>query len=147
MGRLNPAQRNADGDPMGFLQSLSMQQPYLLQAVEVAPPAWARKASDDLLTAYDNILRFNLKSPDKRHEFYVRSLQVMNELRKIRMPDGGPQEDSIFAQIDKSERRVQTELAEVAETTRLTPEAQKRDSLRREGRLVDPKAAAKKTKK
>lgn len=149
MGRLSPSQRNAEGDGISYLQSLSMQQPYLLQAIEVAPPTWARKANDDLFVAYDNMLRFNPQNHDHRHEYLVRALQVINELRKIRMPDAGPQEDAVFAHLDKTERHIQNELATVAETTRLTPEAQKREGLRRQGRPVDPGKAlpAKRTKK
>jgi tetratricopeptide (TPR) repeat protein len=145
MGRLNPAQRSAEGDGIAFLQSLSMQQPYLLQAVELAPPQWARKASEDMSTAYDNILRYNPQTQERRHAYYVRALQVIAELRKIRMPDAGPEEDAIFRQVDKTERHIQTELAAVAATTTLTPEAQKREGLRREGRPVDP--GTKKVKK
>lgn len=141
MGRLNASQKNADGDPIRYLQSLSMQQPYLLQAIEVAPPEWVRKANDDLLTAYDNILRFSLKNPARQHEFYIRALQVIAELRKIRMPDAGPQEDSIFTNVDKTERQIRDRLSVVPSQNPLTNEALKRDGLKREGRLVTPRPA------
>lgn len=142
MGHLNPAQRTADAEPMGFLQSLSMQQPYLLQSVEMNHPVWSRKAAEDLHTGYDNILRLKLEGSEKRNEFYTRALQVIAELRKIRLPDAGKAENEIFAKVDRTERRIQNEMATVAETTRLTPDAEKREGLRREGRPVDPKRPA-----
>lgn len=139
MGHLNPAQKQGDADPNGFLQSLSMQQPYLLQAVEMQTNPWSRKAADDLASAYDTMVRFRIAEPDKRSQYYTRSLQVIAELRKIRLPDGGAKEDEIFAKVDRTERRIQSELASVAATTKLTPDAEKREGVMREGRLVDPK--------
>lgn len=148
MGHLNPAQRQGEGDPMGYLQALSMQQPYLLQAVELNHSSWSRKAAEDLNLAYDNILRFQIADPQKRNQFYTRSLQVIAELRKIRLPDGGKAEDEIFAKLDRTERRIQNEITMNAETTKLTPDAQKREGLRREGRVADPKRPSpKRTKK
>ncbi|NJL25326.1 MAG: tetratricopeptide repeat protein [Calothrix sp. SM1_5_4] len=55
MGKLNPAQRSGEGEPEAYLYAISMQQPYLLQAIETGHRLWASKASDDLRTAYDNI--------------------------------------------------------------------------------------------
>jgi len=149
MGHLNPAQKQADSEPMGFLSALSMQQPYLLQAVELKNPTWSRKAAEDLNTAYDNMTRYRIDDVEKRNQFYTRSLQVIAELRKIRLPDGGKAEDEIFGKVDRTERRIQNELATIAETTKLTPDAQKREGLKRQGRLVTPtpKAPVKRTKK
>ena len=141
MGKLNPAQRTADADPMGFLQSLSMQQPYLLQAIEIGNPVWSRKAQEDLTTAYDNMLRYSLKDRELRRQFFVRAQQVMAELRRIRMPNAGPMEDSVFDQVDKTARHLQIQMADAAEAMPLTPEAAKRQGLRRQGKLEDPKAA------
>lgn len=138
MGHLNPAQKQADAEPMGYLQSLSMQQPYLLQAVELNHPTWSRKAAEDLNLGYDNMIRFRLDDLEKRNQFYTRALQVIAELRKIRLPDAGKIEDEIFAKVDRTERRIQNELATIAETTKLTPDAQKREGLKREGRPVNP---------
>jgi tetratricopeptide (TPR) repeat protein len=141
MGHLNPAQKTGNADPNSYLQSLSMQQPYLLQAVEMGSRDWSHKAAEDLDYAYDNMTRFTLDSPQKRREFFTRCLQVIAELRRIRLPDAGKAEDDVFARVDSTERRIQIELASTGETTRLTPDAEKREGLRREGRLVDPKAS------
>lgn len=147
MGRLNPAQRRGDVDPAAFLNSLSMQQPYLLQAVELNHPTWSRKAVEDLTTAYDGLTRFQIKPAAKRREFYLRAKQVIAEIRKIRLPEAGPMEDEVFEQVDKTERRLQTWLADVSETTPLTSEAKRREGLRREGRAVTPRPAKSPAKK
>lgn len=142
MGQLNPAQRVAGVDPQAFLQSLSMQQPYLLQAVEMNINPWSRKAADDLANAFDNMTRFRLDDQKSRTEFYTHCLQVIAELRRIRLPDAGAREDQIFAKVDRTERRIRDELASLPPSMPLTPDAQKRDGLRREGRPVDPRSSA-----
>jgi tetratricopeptide (TPR) repeat protein len=152
MGQLNPAQRRADGDPGTFMQSLSMQQPYLLQAMELGHPTWSRRAAEDLNLAYDNFWKFKFEDSEKQRDFLVRGLQVVNELRKIRAPKSSEIVDDVYAHLDRTEKRLQAELAKVAETTKLTPEAERRQGLKRRGRLIDvpqppPKKAPPKVKR
>ncbi len=142
MGSLSPNQRRGEVDPETFLQSIAMQQPYLLQAMEMDHPVWSGKASDDLQNAYDNVWKFKIEDPNKRREFYTRAVQTINELRKIRMPRPEPRIDAVFAMLDKTESRLQTELSQVAEQNRLTPEAERRQGLKRTGRLVNPEPEA-----
>ncbi len=139
MGQLNPAQRRAEGDALAFMKGLSMQQPYLLQALELNHPVWSKRAAEDLNLAYDNIWQFKVADREKLNDYYTRGLQVIRELRRIRMPKAEPAVDAIFAKLDKTELRLQNELASVAESTPLTPDAEKREGLRREGRLVTPR--------
>lgn len=146
MGQLNTAQRSGDNDSATFMQSLSMQQPYLLQAVEMDYSMWSKKAADDLQKAYDNIWRYKFENSEAQRDFYTRGLQSIQELRKIRLPDSPPAVNAVFAHLDKVEQRLQGELAKVAETTKLTPEAEKRDGLKRTGRLVDPVEMKKQSK-
>lgn len=144
MGRLNATQRHGEGDPFGFIQSLSMQQPYLLQAIEMHHAHWAKRAAEDLILAYDNLLRFRVPDQLRRREYLTRAVQVLNELRRIRMVEAGATEDDVFANVDKVERRLATMLAELGSTTQLTPEAERRENLKQTGRLADPSPAAKK---
>lgn len=138
MGQLNPAQRRAEGDPVIFLQGLSMQQPYLLQAAEIGHPNWSKRASDDLILAYDNIWKYKL-APGKHNSFFTSALQTIRELKGIRLPGRqDPTTDLIFAKVDAAESRLQSELAKVAESNRLTPDAQRREGLKRQGRVVNP---------
>jgi len=144
MGQLNPAQRRAEGDPVAFLKGLSMQQPHLLQAVELQHPVWSKKAAGDLEMAYDNFWKFKFGDNQKQNDFYIRAMQVVRELKRIRLPKADPEVDAIYAKVDAAERRLNVEIARVAESTKLTPEAEKREGLRREGRLVDPEPLPKK---
>lgn len=137
MGQLNPAQRRAEGDPSTFMQSLSMQQPYLLQAMELGHPTWSKRAAEDLNTAYANFWNFKFSGNEQKRDFMVRGLQVVNELKKIRLPGSNALVEDIYKQIERTEGRLQQELSTVAETTKLTPEAQDRQGLKRKGRLVD----------
>lgn len=145
MGKLSPSQRRAEVDPTNYMQSLSMQQPYLLQAVEMHKEPSSSKAKQDLQIAYDNIWLFKFSDPEKERQFFTRCLQTINELRNLRLPTKtDPVEDEIFANIDQTERKLQTELTRAAVTNKLTQEAQKREGLKQEGRLVDPKKPKKK---
>jgi tetratricopeptide (TPR) repeat protein len=138
MGQLNPAQRRAEGNPIAFLQGLSLQQPYLLQSVEMNSQPWSQRSAEDLETAYDNIFKFKIDDGAQRREFYTRAVQVCNELIRIRSPKTDKAVDDIYARVDNTLSKLNSEMAKVAETNRLTPEAQKRDSLKKQGRLVDP---------
>lgn len=145
MGKLTTTQRDAEVDPLTFLSSISIQQPYLLQAVEMNHKAWSPRAAEDLQTAYDNVWRFQVQSPQARREFMTRVLQSINELRKIRMPRANSRVDGVFAMLDKTEIRVQNELMQMNDGGNpLTTEAERRQGLRREGRLADPSEASKK---
>lgn len=141
MGQLNPGQRRAEGDPVTFLQSLSMQQPYLLQAVEVGHPVWSAKAANDLDLAYDNIWKYQLKDPEKQNDFFVRAMQVVREMKRLRLPNAEGAVAAVFNKVEATEARLNAEIARGGGLTKLTPEAEKREGLRREGRLVNPERA------
>ncbi len=148
MGQLSYSQRDATASADSYMQSLSMQQPYLLQATELDHPLWSRKAADDLQMGYENIWKFKLESVDQRRAFYTRGLQVIQELKKLKLPKANPLVENVFTHIAKVESKLQAELAKVAEFNQLTKEAEKREGLKREGRIVDapekkPKAKAK----
>lgn len=143
MGQLNPAQRRAEGDPITFLQGLSLQQPYLLQAVELAAQPWSQKAAEDLEAAYGNIWKYKIQDDKARREFFIRGIQVANELKRIRSPKSDPAVEQIYARVESTLSRFQTELAKVPESNRLTSEAESREGLKRQGRLIDPPPEAK----
>lgn len=148
MGKLSPSQRRAEVDPTTYLQSISMQQPYLLQAVELHKEPWSSKAEADLKLAYENIWMFKIDDREKERQFYTRGIQTTNELRNLRMPDSRDiGVESVFASVEQNARKLETELSKVSETTKLTSEAEKRSGLKQSGRLVDPKKIKKPTVK
>ena len=139
MGQLNPGQRRAEGDPTAYLLGLSMQQPHLLQAVELNHAIWSPKADADLNLAYDNIWKFKFTEPQKQYEFFVRAIQTAREFKRLRMPNENARATAIFNKVEGIEGRLSAEIAKVGATTKLTPEAEKREGLKRDGRIVDPK--------
>lgn len=138
MGQLNPGQRSAAVSPESYMQSIGMQQPYLLQSVEMDHPTWSRKAADDLRLAYDNIFKLAAETAESKRQLYTRGLQALQELKKIRLPNSPPEVSEVFAHLEKLEVRLQSEYQKVAEINRLTPESEKREGLKRQGRLIDP---------
>ncbi len=138
MGQLNSAQRDGTVPPASYMQSVSMQQPYLLQAIEMDYPQWSKRAAADLETAYANIWKFKFDDPEKRREFYTRGLQTAQELKKIRLPNANALVNSVYAQVEKVEAQLHNELSKIAEINRLTPDAEKREGLKRQGRVIDP---------
>lgn len=141
MGQLTPAQRAGTAKADSFFQALGMQQPYLLQAAELGHAVYAKKAYEDLTLGYDMLWKMEFAESDRQRDFYIRGLQAVKELRKIRLPTASPEASAIFAHLDKTELRLQTELAKFAETNKLTSEGEKREALKREGRLVSPTPA------
>lgn len=138
MGQLNHSQRSAEARPSSYMQSLSMQQPYLLQAIEMDHPVWSKKAAEDLKLGYENIWKFQIESTEDRRAFYTRGLQVIQELKRIRLPGAGSLAGPLFADLDRTEAKLNAELTKIAEINKLTPAAESREGLKRQGRLVDP---------
>lgn len=135
MGQLSPSQREARVPTNTYLQGLSIQQPHLLQAIELGHPVWSKRALADLSLAYDNLWRFEFKGENERRAFFTRGLQNINELRKLQLPNGGPESKTLFEELSKVERKIQTELTKVDVSPELTPDAKKREGLKREGRI------------
>lgn len=137
MGKLSESQRNGSMDPIAYAQSIYIQQPYLLQAAETGHPTWARQASEDLTLAYENVWKVPV-TDENRVEFYTRIMQNIHDLKKLKLVNESDLVEEIYTQVAKVESRLQSELAKTSEVTKLTPEAQKREGLRRDGRVVSP---------
>ena len=147
MGTLTPLQKGLNGDPKGFLTALSMQQPYLLQSAELNIAPDSRKAADELIFAYENLLKMKPNDPIGARNFLQVALQDIAEIKKIRLPNKGPLVDEIYDKIDAQESHIRQQLVSVSDTTPLTAEAQSREGLKRQGRVVSPNAPAKQKKK
>lgn len=138
MGQLSSKQRRLSDDPKAFLNSLSMQQPYLLQATEMGVNPHSQNAADDLIFAYENLLKVKPSDPTQVRPFLQLALKDIAEIKRIRLPGRGALVDQVFAKIEVQESQIRRLLMAQPETTPLTAEARKREGLKREGRVVGP---------
>jgi tetratricopeptide (TPR) repeat protein len=137
MGKLSESQKTGEMDPIAYAQSIYIQQPYLLQSAETGHPVWAREAAADLKMAYDNIWKVPV-TDENRAEFYTRIMQNIYDLNKLKLVNESDLVEEVYAQVAKVESRLQVELAKTSEVTKLTPEAQEREGLKRKGKTVSP---------
>lgn len=140
MGQLSDGQKNAEMDPESYAHSVYIQQPYLLQSMEMNHPVWSKNAAEDLRIAYDNVWRVKVPQ-DERDEFLKRSLQNVLELKKLKLPTNNPIVESAFVTLDREENKIRLALAEINDSTKLTPEAERREGLRRDGHIQDANPA------
>lgn len=135
MGHLSPVQKGLNSDPKAFLMALSVQQPYLLQSAEFNLQPDSRSAADDLIFAYENLLKLKPAASDQGRAFLLLALQDIAEIKKIRLPDKGPLVDQIYDRIEVQESRIRQMLASTSDMTPLTKEAKSREGLKRQGRV------------
>ncbi|NCN41838.1 hypothetical protein GW916_11400 [bacterium] len=121
--------------PVLFVRMLSMQQPFLLQAAELKSSKVSRKAMEDLIRAYKEILSFRVPS-DLQKEFYVESLKTTRQLQKLRLPSTKEYTKDLFKVVDRTEGLLENRLTQLSKGLSKTPEQKKRESLKREGKIV-----------
>ncbi len=121
-------------DPLTFVRMLTMQQPFLLQAVELAAGEATQKARRELLSAYQSILEQKFSSKAAEREFYMEGLKAARQLQKIRLPSANARTQNIFKLVARVESTLQTRLTKLAETLPKTPQEEKRQSLKKEAK-------------
>ena len=121
MGQLTARQRGLNADPKSYLKSLSIQQPYLLQSAEQAIKPDSQKAAEDLIFAYENLLKtgthLNQRSRDR---FWSWRCKISRRSSGSVCLVKGSLVDEIFDKVDVQESRVRQMLMAQAETTPLT---------------------------
>lgn len=128
MGKISDGQ-----EPMIFLRTLSMQQPFLLQAAELGTRIESRRASRELVDAYSNILDVQtLQNKKLNHRsYYIEGLKVTRELQRLRLPETEGFTREIFQKADQVEQELESRLAKLSSGLPKTAEELKRDSLRK----------------
>jgi hypothetical protein len=148
MGRIQDRQ-GKDVDPEAFFTSLRFQQTHLIRAVEMNVMPWSRKADDAILEAYRDLWKYmkagqasRAKAPYPEQRAYILSWvegaqQALAELKTLRFPgvNEGPEAERLFSQLEEEERRMKEFLTDYAVSHPLTPESQRREGLRRDGRM------------
>lgn len=135
-----------------FMESLGYLQKYLLKSVEMGSKQWSRRSSEHLLDVYKDIWSVLQTSPltgvKKKHKERAKVDQQIKiaeqayfnlvQLAESRFPGdmNQPQVVDFFKSLDVQKSRFQMFLASHVVGNELTPEAQKLQGLKREGRGV-----------
>lgn len=146
MGQLSRSQRNGAMNPVAYYHSIHFQQPFLLHALETGNPVWSKRAAEDLILAYENATRFKLND-EIRSEFYTQTMKNLHTLRRLKLVVGSDLMDDVFAKLEKTESFLRKQLVKASEGTKLTEEAEKREGLKRSGRVVGPESELEESKK
>jgi len=156
MGRMTSLDQQFAKRPNDYVESLRTLQPFLMRSISTDIQPWSDKSAEQLLAGYNKVLRLiegtyidadtsdaginERLSRDVRMGLIKYSMQSLQELRMKKLPgraDENSLEARVFRELDGVERRMQSLMASASESQLKTPEAQKREGLKREGRIKD----------
>lgn len=153
MGRLGPQEHNPRAEAEAFLNSLAYLQTYLLRSVELDHPVWSQRSADELHKSYDFVWKLieqaHSEAEDRglgreqqrqqRVRIVQMAIQSLRELKQMKFPgDDTDLVSQLFVRMDQQELRLQNYFNEIAVQTQRSPEAERREGLRREGRIGEP---------
>lgn len=164
MGKMSPRSITESDFDTG-LKGMRRSQNYLLRSVESDHPIWSAKAEKELESIYDSAWRVIETYPLLEAEDRLMALKaqqnrmiemglilhgVMMELKQDFLP--GEEDSNLFVAqlqdyLDGYTKRLEALLATRPVNEGLTPEGQRLESLRREGRVVDPAGILEQSKK
>lgn len=139
-------------NPIAQIKALELMQLYLLQAAELSSARWSGKAVDEILTNYARVWRFTekldgvetsdaaIRMRQKRQlnsDVLRETLRSVKILRAQRLPSRIETGDvqRLFSKLEDEERKITSVLADLAQDTQLTPQAEKRQGLKAPGRI------------
>ena len=138
-----------------FAQNLDLLQGYLMRSIYVNVEPWSKKSQTELLDSHDIMWnkiqetnRLSVKEADyqvvhqAKGKLAERALRSIEVLKLMRLPDKDEPAvvERIYNEINKKEKRLHEFIAKMGPTNPLTPEAKARQSLKKEGRVVDKKS-------
>jgi predicted negative regulator of RcsB-dependent stress response len=131
--------QSAAGEPVKNLEVLEGLQIFSLRAMEIQDAVWSQRAQKDLMQSYINIWNLIMAKPENRAQnlsVYTTNLEKLKTLAPV---TPSPQEKELFAAIETLEAKADMLLKEEPPQPALTPEAIRRDRLRRTGTVyADP---------
>ncbi len=148
----------SDQDFESNIKPLEKAQSYLLRAITLNDEVWSKKASDELYKIYKDITLAISKvqmpeNPDEevaQKEMQSKKWQMATtateSLKRLRMAWDAATDISVndkksfLTFLDEQEQELNKILEETPVSSRLTPEAEKRQGLKRPGRLVNPES-------
>jgi tetratricopeptide (TPR) repeat protein len=151
MGRSMVGEKEFLLDPIGQVRGLELMQLYLLEAAELGSPKWSSRAVDEILSNYAKVWTFMEKLDVAEEDTALRRRQrdqlrvdVLKEtmrsvrvLRAQRIPTRQETSEAkkLFQGLEQEERKITAMLSELGPHTDLTPQADRREGLRRQGRV------------
>lgn len=163
MGRMQPNLETLPQHANAYVGSLRYLQGYLLKSSEMGSREWSPRASKNLKEAYGAIWQALNRPPNFSHskdegevENNIREwktrlargiLENIQILKAMRFPDPAEAAEvqSIFSEIELQEKKVEIYLADLAVGNDLTPDAKRREGLRRQGRIKTSRSILEKT--
>lgn len=118
--------------PLTFVRMLAMQQPFLLQAIELQISPSSSKAEKELKEAYHRVLSQKINDKKIAREFYIEALKASRQLQRLKLPKSEGATGEVFKLVDRTEAALQNRLAKLSDTLKKTPEEKKRGSLKKE---------------
>ncbi len=156
MGRMNSLDQQFAKRPADYAESLRTLQPFLMRSISADVQPWSDKSAEQLLAGYNKLLRLiegtyvdsdsndtgmnERLSREKRLSLIQYATQSLQELRAQKLPGRaaeGSLESRVFRELDEVQKRMQSMMAAASEVQMKTPEAQKREGLKRDGRIKD----------
>lgn len=159
MNQINPATVSSED----YFTTVKSLQKYLFRAVELNVPEWSTQASQQITEAYDKVWHYldAVQPPESDDQGFARrqakaqkvsvaksALAALRELYKERVPD--PQEPptvkALLSDLRKQEAKIEGFMAMHVVGSEKTLEAEKFESVKREGRVKNPDPTLEKNK-
>lgn len=156
MGHGQVAESEFLKNPIVQIRGLTLMQIYLLQAAELGSSKWSGRAVDEIMNSYQRIWRFgqkvsfekdsdayltNKKMIKAKTDVYRESLKSVRFLKRQRMPKRQEVQEveRLFAFLDNEEAKLLAAMDALGVENPLTPESQKRQSVKVEGKVKSEK--------
>jgi tetratricopeptide (TPR) repeat protein len=127
------ANQSQAGEPVRNLQILETLQLYLLRAIELQDPTWSLRAKKDLQQSYTQIWNSIMMVSEGRSEKLAGLTTNIEKLKALGPVEANSDEKELFAFLSTLESRAEALLREEPAGPALTPDAVRRNRLRREG--------------
>lgn len=152
MGRLNLPDERVKSNAKAYLENVRTLQPYLAQSIALDAPTWSEKSYGQLANAYEQVWNYVDQSPtdekkdallkeneSRRYRLMIakeasHALEALKLLNNVPIRPGSLA-DRLNRMLAAQEKRFSKLLTDNSVTTLQSLESQKREGLKREGRL------------
>lgn len=159
MGRSSVSEDEFKKNPVPQIRGLQLMQLYLLQAAELGSSKWSGRATDEILGTYEKLWLLSQtlgtpesgdaqaekqKSSELRADVLKETLRSVRVLKAQRLPNRSESSEMkrLFNGAVERERQLISVLAEVEPANPRTPEAERRQGIKAEGRVKNSSETA-----